>query len=1154
MGARQRVLRIRRRYNRWVANETLEDYALRFTATSARRWSSARVANTALGAISFLALEAIGGAITLSYGFDNAVAAILAVAVVLFATGLPISYYAAKYGVDIDLLTRGAGFGYIGSTVTSLIYASFTFIFFALEAVILAMALEMWLGLPLIAGYFLGAAVVIPLVTYGITVISRFQVWTQPVWVVLHLIPFLFLGITQPESFSSWASFQGHAPSAVGGGFNALAFGAATTVVASLVAQIGEQVDFLRFLPRRQKGRTLSWWISLLSAGPGWIVPGALKLLAGSYLAYLCISAGIPSEEAAGPTVMYRTVFEKMFESPATAVAVTGIFVILSQLKINVTNAYAGSIAWSNFFSRLTHSHPGRVVWLVFNVVIALLLMTFGVYSALEHILGLYAVVAIAWVGAIVADLVINKPLGLSPPHIEFKRAHLYDINPVGTGAMAIAILLAVLSHLGLFGEMARAFTALVALAAALTAAPLIALLTRGRYYLARQSQWPSAPADRVECSICEHTFEKEDMAVCTAYGGPICSLCCSLDARCHDICKPEQARFPQQAFGFVRAVAPAWVADALATRTGRLAASLVTVSLCVGTSLAFVRHETLLGRQSAETALSQTLWMTLLVVGLFAAVIALLFMLTNESRRVALEEAERQAALLRHEIEAHERTDAKLQKAKDAAEAANFAKSRYIVGISHEIRSPLNAISGYAQILSRDQSIPPHRRDAIGVIRQSAQHMTGLIEGLVDISRIEAGQLTLNSDEVRLPELLGQFVDMFRMQAEAKGLTFVYDPPPVLPEMVHTDEKRFRQILFNLLSNAVKFTDTGHVALRVRFRSEVAEFSVEDSGMGIAPQDLERIFEPFERGGGQGGPKAPGMGLGLTITKLLTEILGGQVLVHSTPGAGSTFRVRLFLPELAGGADHQPSIRTVCGYEGPRRRILVVDDDSGHRALVRDVLRPLGFEVATAIDGATCRRRVDEDLPDLVLLDITMPDISGWDLAEDLRRSGLAGIPIVMISANAHEYQAGGQLGDVHDAFLIKPIDIVQLTEVIGEMLKLEWRYEDSLDAPAPLCRPACAPAPPAPCPTAAALPPLPAPLVTALRDAIAIGHVRGIAAALDAIATADPVAGRWTEVMRGHLSAFSLKTLATEAETLRISSFSAPPTPSEGPSHERA
>jgi hypothetical protein len=246
----QQVSGNRRSYNRWVANQTMEDYALRFTAKSARVWSLSSVANTALGAISFLALEAIGGAITVLYGFDNAIAAIMVVSLIIFLTGLPISYYAARYGVDIDLLSRGASFGYIGSTITSLIYASFTFIFFALEAAIMASALELLFGLPLVFGYLVSSLMVIPLVTHGITAISRFQMWSQPLWLILQLIPFVFILWQEWTSLGQWTEYQGSAQSE-GAGFSLLFFGAASGVLFSLVAQIGEQVDFLRFLPAK---------------------------------------------------------------------------------------------------------------------------------------------------------------------------------------------------------------------------------------------------------------------------------------------------------------------------------------------------------------------------------------------------------------------------------------------------------------------------------------------------------------------------------------------------------------------------------------------------------------------------------------------------------------------------------------------------------------------------------------------------------------------------------------------------------------------------------------------------------------------------------------------------------------------------------------
>ena len=219
MTARQRIIPVRREYNRWVANQTLEDYALRFTAKSARQFSSQRISQTAIGAISFLALEAIGGAITLSYGTTNAIYRHhRRLASSCSAIGLPISRYAIRHGVDIDLLTRGASFGYIGSTITSLIYASFTFMLFAIEASIMSAALELALGIPLWIGYIISAVMVIPLVTHGVRLISKFQLMTQPFWIVLNILPFIFIAFADWSKFDLWLAFAGirHASGAAG--------------------------------------------------------------------------------------------------------------------------------------------------------------------------------------------------------------------------------------------------------------------------------------------------------------------------------------------------------------------------------------------------------------------------------------------------------------------------------------------------------------------------------------------------------------------------------------------------------------------------------------------------------------------------------------------------------------------------------------------------------------------------------------------------------------------------------------------------------------------------------------------------------------------------------------------------------------------------
>ena len=1034
MAGRQRIDRVRREYNQWAANQTLEDFALRFTAKRARRWSAAQVGQTALGAVSFLALEAIGGSITLSYGFVNAGAAIVCVSLIIFVTALPICFYAAKYGVDIDLLTRGAGFGYIGSTITSLIYASFTFIFFAIESVILAMALELCLGIPRSIGYLISALVVIPLVIYGISAISRFQLWTQPIWVALNVMPIAAIVLHDPHALTDWGRYAGTTD---GTGFHLIAFGAAASVAFALIVQVGEQVDFLRFLPD-DRTKTKAWWAALLSSGPGWIVVGALKLFAGSFLAVYLVRHGIARDAASDPPRMYAVAFDALVGHGPGAVALTCLFVAVCQIKINVTNAYAGSIAWSNFFSRLTHSHPGRVVWLVFNVVVALLVMELGVYQALEQTLAFYSSVAVAWVGALVADLVINKPLGLSPPGIEFKRAHLYDINPVGVGAMAIATIAATIAQLGVLGPLAKALAPFLALGTSLVCVPLIALATGSRFYLARKPAAMGAGDAIVKCCICENAFEPEDMASCPAYAGPICSLCCSLDARCHDMCKPHARMHDQLSAGLVGIVPASWrrlIRPYMVEFVLAFGLSIVLVAVLLG----------LIGMQIGadhridHAVLIATLWKVFFTLLIVVGVGSWLFVLVQLSRRAAQDEMLRQTNLLMEEIDAHERTDAALKRAKEAAEAANFAKSRYVVGLSHELRTPLNTIMGYAQLLERDREMHAKPRGQIAVMRRSANHLAGLIDGLLDISKIEAGKLDLSRDEVSTKAFLKQIVDMFSVQAAAKGIRFVVETAPDLPPTVATDEKRLRQIIINLLSNAMKFTRAGRVSLTIGYRNQVADFAVADTGPGIAPEDLERIFEPFERL--QTGMIEPGTGLGLTICRLLARVMGGDIVVTSAPGIGSTFRLRLFLPRINDAKQPAIETRMLEHAIGAGRRILVVDDDPAHRDLIAEALTPLSFEVECARDAVQGLETAATIRPDLFLLDIGLPGIDGWHLAERLRAEGHSAAKIVMVSASAIEEHRTAIALPYHDAFLMKPVDIDRLHETVVGLLDLEAR-----------------------------------------------------------------------------------------------------------------
>ncbi|TNF59942.1 MAG: response regulator [Burkholderiales bacterium] len=1058
----QRIIKVRRDYNSWVASETMEDYALRFTPQRFRRWSGWRVANTAFGAASFLILEAVGATLLVQYGFVNAFWAIVATGLIIFAAGLPISVYAARHGVDMDLLTRGAGFGYIGSTITSLIYASFTFIFFALEAAVMAYALELALDIPPAWGYLICALVVIPLVTHGVSVISRFQVWTQPLWLVMMVVPFVAVWWHAPQVFTEVVRYGGESGSGVH--FDWHLFGAALTVGIALITQMGEQVDYLRFMPQQQPGQGWRWWSAVLAGGPGWVVIGVLKMLGGAVLAYLAISHMVPPERAVDPNQMYLAAYEFVFADYGWAVAATALFVVVSQMKINVTNAYAGSLAWSNFFSRLTHSHPGRVVWVVFNTLIAFMLMEMNVFKALGEVLGLYSNIAIAWIMAVVADLVINKPMGWSPPGIEFKRAHLYDINPVGVGAMVLASALSIAAHLGLMGEGAQAFSAVIAMVTALVTAPLIAWATRGRYYLARPAPRgeQQGPAAR-RCVICEREYEVPDMAHCPAYQGPICSLCCTLDARCGDLCKPH-ARLSVQWAAALRRLMPRRMWPYLEAGLAHYLLIMLVLAPVLAAVLALLYRQQVQGLDQGLPAVADTglldaalrsgFMQVYAVLILIAATIAWWMVLAHKSREVAQEESNRQTRLLMQEIESHRRTDEALQQARRAAEAANRAKTRYISTISHELRTPLNSILGYAQLLQEDTELPPHRAQAIQVINRGGEHLLSLIEGTLDIARIESGRLALDVRPMAFADTLREVARLFELQAAAKGLRFEFRCEGRLPPMVRADEKRLRQILINLLGNAVKFTREGTVCLHVVHAREMALFEVRDTGPGLQQQDLERVFEPFERAsveGGVGVPGGSGSGLGLTIARMLTDLMGGQMGVRSVPGEGTVFTVRLFLPEWHGTPVAEPAgIRAPSGYLGVRRHILVVDNEEADRNLLAHWLTPLGFEVRLATSGHDALALLEglrpavAGAPDAIFMDLAMPGIDGWETIRRLRQQGWGDVPLAVVSANAFDRGLQAELDVQADAlpqdFFVKPVRRSDLLAWLGQKLGLEW------------------------------------------------------------------------------------------------------------------
>src|SRR3954468_23454218 len=520
-----------------ATKETLEDYTLRFAPRHYRRWSTGVVAISALGGIAYLADFAIGANIGISYGTTNALWGIAVFTVVIFLTGFPVAYYAARYNLDLDLVTRGSGFGYYGSGVTNVIFATFTFIFFALEGSIMAQGLKLGLHIPLWLGYAASTLVIFPLVIYGMKVLSTLQVWTTPLWLVLMVAPFVYLVVSHPESVGQFFAYQGE------NGEQGFDFGStllAAGVCLSLIAQIAEQNDYLRFMPPKTPENKRSWWTWMFLAGPGWVIFGAIKQIVGLFLAvYLIANVADSAGVANQPVHQFLEIYEN-FLPGWLAMALAVVLVVVSQIKINVTNAYSGSLAWTNSFTRVTKTYPGRLVFLGVNLLIALVLMEANMFDFLNTILGFYANCGMAWVVVVASDIVFNKfLLKLSPMQPEFRRGMLYAFNPVGFGSMLIAAGLSVIAFFGGLGEAIRPYSPLVAIGLALVLPPILAVATKGKYYLRRTDDGIDLPmydehgnpsGEHLKCHVCHHGYERPDMMKCETHDAHVCSLCLSTD------------------------------------------------------------------------------------------------------------------------------------------------------------------------------------------------------------------------------------------------------------------------------------------------------------------------------------------------------------------------------------------------------------------------------------------------------------------------------------------------------------------------------------------------------------------------------------------------------------------------------------------------
>lgn len=426
----------------------------------------------------------------------------------------------------------------------------------------------------------------------------------------------------------------------------------------------------------------------------------------------------------------------------------------------------------------------------------------------------------------------------------------------------------------------------------------------------------------------------------------------------------------------------------------------------------------------------------------------------TNQELEIRVEKRTHELLVAKEEAEA----------AKQMAEDASQAKSEFLASMSHELRTPLNGILGYAQILLRDKDLSKQQKDSIGIVQQCGNHLLNLINDILDLSKIEAQKLDLYPQDFNFPYFLTAVAEMCKIKASQKGLAFNYQPSPQLPKLVCADEKRLRQVLINLLGNAIKFTDYGSVSLKVRqvnkpksegtekigkqpLQTTLMRFEVEDTGAGMTSEQLEKIFQPFEQVG-DNSRKAEGSGLGLAISQKIVNMMGSKLEVQSQLGIGSIFffEVEILVLNTASLAIVKPiEPENIIGYEGQREiKILVIDDKWQNRSVFVSLLTPIGFTVSEAADGIEGLEKAEELLPDLIIVDLIMPGIHGFDLIKQLRaKSKFKDTVIITSSASVFATDKHKSLAAGSNDFIAKPILASEVFEKFKIHLRLEWIYE---------------------------------------------------------------------------------------------------------------
>ncbi|MFN6560346.1 MAG: ATP-binding protein [Nostoc sp. ChiSLP01] len=410
-------------------------------------------------------------------------------------------------------------------------------------------------------------------------------------------------------------------------------------------------------------------------------------------------------------------------------------------------------------------------------------------------------------------------------------------------------------------------------------------------------------------------------------------------------------------------------------------------------------------------------------------------------------------------EIVERKRIEIELRKAEEVAQDSSHAKSEFLANMSHELRTPLNGILGYTQILQRTESLSEKGRKGLGVIYQCGSHLLTLINDVLDLSKIEARKLELHPVDFYLPAFIDSVTEICRIRAEQKVIAFEVQLDPDLPTGIHGDEKRLRQVLINLLSNAIKFTNQGSVSFKVQVTNRESDangktnykirFEVIDTGAGIQPEQAEKIFQPFEQVGNQ-KRQSEGTGLGLAISQKIVLLMGGQIQVQSTLGKGSTFWFEAKFPESKDWAKVSRAVDqgTIIGYMGQRRTILIADDKWENRSVIVNLLEPVGFTVIEASQGQEAWEKALAHKPDLVITDLVMPILDGFELINRLRQSEqFKKMAIIASSASVFAIDQHKSIDVGADTFLPKPVEAEALLEMLRKILQLTWIFDEKTD-----------------------------------------------------------------------------------------------------------